>query len=131
MTEGAGQGAVTAQVARQAAGVNPHDGGNPVLHQEGLEGARGAPVGGHLGEVAHHDAATVRHGGLVVGGRHAVVTDVGVGEGNDLAGVTRVSDDLLVAAEGRIKDELTRSDARGRQMARGVALEGGAVSQNK
>ena len=38
-------------------------------------------------------------GRLVVGGVDPVVADVGIGEGDDLAGVGRVGDDLLVAGE--------------------------------
>ena len=38
-------------------------------------------------EVAHDDAASRTAGGLVVVGVHAVVADVRVGEGDDLAGV--------------------------------------------
>ena len=44
------------------------------------------------GQVAHDDAAAERPAALVVGGGDAVVADVRVGEGDDLAGVGRVGD---------------------------------------
>ena len=44
-------------------------------------------------------------------GRHAVVADVGVGEGDDLPGVGRVGDDLLVAGQHGVEHDLAGGDA--------------------
>ena len=46
-------------------------------------------------------------------GGHAVVADVRVGEGDDLAGVGRVGDDLLVARQHGVEHDLAGGDAAG------------------
>ena len=129
--EGAGHRPVVAQVAGEAPGVHPGDPGHAVALQEGLEGARRAPVGGGVGQVAHHHAAAVRPDGLVVGRVHPVVADVGIGEGDDLPGVRRVGDDLLVAGEHGVEHRLAGRDAVVGHGAEGLALEDGAVGQDE
>ena len=106
--EGAGHRTGLADVAGQAAGVDAGQRGHAVPAQEGLEPLGSAPVRRLAGEVAHHDPPAVRRHGLVVGGVGAVVADVGAGEGDHLAGVRRVGDDLLVPAHRRVEDELAR-----------------------
>src|SRR4029079_12967799 len=66
---------------------------------------------------------------LVVGRGHAVVADVGVREGDDLAGVRGVGDDLLVAREHGVEHDLAGGDRR--RCADGLALEGGAVGEDE
>ena len=91
----------------------PVKAGTPWRTQEGLEALGRPPVRRLAGEVAHDDAAAVRDGGLVVGRVRAVVADVRAGEGDHLAGVGRVGDHLLIAAHGRVEDELARGDGHG------------------
>ena len=81
-------------------------------------------------QVAHHDAPAV-HGRrrLVVRGVGAVVADVGAGERDDLPGVGRVGDHLLVAAHGGVEDELADGDRHRR--ARGLAGEDGPVGRDQ
>ena len=107
VTEGAGQGAVGAEVTRQSSGVDAHDGRDAVLAQEPLERPDRTPVGRDVGEFAHHDALAPRSQRLVVERRDAVVADVRVREADDLTGVAGVGDDLLVARERGVEDELT------------------------
>src|SRR5213079_2060210 len=83
------------------------------------------------GQVAHDDAATEGTPALVVGVGHAVVADVGVGEGDDLAGVGRVGDDLLIAGQHGVEDDLTRGDAVRRHRTDGTTFKGGAVGEHE
>ncbi len=89
------------------------------------------PVGRDVGEFAHHHALAPRSQRLVVERRDAVVADVRVREADDLTGVTRVGDHLLVARERGVEDELTAGEARLGQVSGGVALEGGAVGEHE
>ena len=57
--------------------------------------------------IAHDDAPAGGRGTLVVVGGGAVVADVRVGEGDDLAGVAGVGEDLLVAGHGGVEDHLS------------------------
>ena len=111
--EGAGHGAGLPDVASEAPGVDPGQGGHAVAHEERLESLGGPPIGGLVGEVAHHDPAAVRPQRLVVGRVGAVVADVRAREGDDLPRVRGVGDDLLVAAHGRVEDELPGGDRHG------------------
>ena len=91
----------------------------------------GTPVGRDVGELAHHDALAPRSQRLVIERRDAVVADVRVREADDLTGVTGVGDDLLVARQRGVEDELTAREARLGQVPGGVALEGGAVGEHE
>ena len=57
----------------------------------------GAPVGADGGELAHDQAFDVRARGLVICLVGAVVSDLGIGENDDLPGVGGIGGDLLVA----------------------------------
>ncbi len=129
--ERAGHGAEVADVAGQAAGVDAGDAGHAVALQQRVEIAAGTPVRVTPGQLADDDAATERPAALVVGVVDAVVADVGVGEGDDLTGVGRVGDDLLVAGEHGVEDHLARRHAPGRRGADGFALEDRAVGQHQ
>jgi hypothetical protein len=120
-----------ADVPREAAGVDAGDAGHAVVGEEGLEVVVAPPVAGSAGEVADDDAAAERLATLVVVGRGAVVADVRVGEGDDLPGVGRVRDHLLVAAHHGVEDDLAGGHAARRLGADGLALEGGAVGEDE
>src|SRR5690606_27513292 len=104
--KGAGHRPRLADVAGELAGVDAGDAGDPVGAEQGVEVALGSPRGAASGQVAHDDAPAEGPTGLEVGRRHAVVADVGVGKGDDLPGVGRVGDHLLVAGEDRVEDHL-------------------------
>ena len=118
VTEGAGQGAVGAQVSRESSRVDAHDGRDAVMAQEPLEWSDRTPVGGHVREFAHHHALAPRSQRLVVERRDAVVADVRIGEADDLTGVAGVGDDLLIARERGVEDELAAGEPRRRAGAR-------------
>ena len=97
MDHHAGLGAVVAQVAGQAAGVDATDADQAVIHQPVIEMARGAEVGG-LGDIGpEHQPARRRLGRFQVLRVGADVADMGKGEGDDLAGVGGVRKDFLIA----------------------------------
>ncbi len=131
MTERPGQGSVRSKMTRESTRVDSHDCGNSMLAQESLEGPGRAPVGRNRREVANHNAAAPGVRRLVVEGRHAVVAYVRIGEGDDLARVARVGDDLLITAERGVEDELSCGEPLCWQVAGGVTLEGRPVSQHQ
>ena len=104
--EGAGDGADVADAAGELAGVDAGDARDAVGAQLGVEVGLAAPARPPAGQVAHHHAAAERSARLEVGQVHAVVPDVGVGEGDDLPGVGRVGDHLLVAGQHRVEHHL-------------------------
>ena len=104
--ERAGHRTVVAQVAGEAAGVDARDRRDPVPGEERVERLGGPPVAVAAGEVADDHALTERRRRLVVVGVGAVVADVRVGERDDLSGVARVGDDLLVARQRGVEHDL-------------------------
>ena len=75
--------------------------------------------------------AAERPAGLEVGGVDAVVADVRVGERDDLPGVRRVGDDLLVAGQRRVEHDLAAGDPARRLGADRLALEHRPVGEHQ
>ena len=65
-----------------------------------------APVGADARELAHHQAFDIRLVGFVVVRIGAVIADFGIGQDDDLAGVGRISKDLLIAGDGGVENDL-------------------------
>jgi hypothetical protein len=87
------------------------------------------PPVGRIGDVgAQHDAARHRVHALDVFQIGADIADVREGEGDDLAGVGRIGDDLLVAGHRGIEADLARLDL---GSADALAPEDGAVGQHQ
>ena len=103
-------GAGVADDAGEPPGVDAGDAGDALLAQHGVEAALGALVAVAAGEFADHDAPTERAARFEIGGVDAVVADVRCGEGHDLAGVARIGDHLLIAAEHGVEHHLTGGD---------------------
>jgi hypothetical protein len=120
-----------ADVPGQAAGVDPGDSGHPVPPEVAVEIVAGPPAGAAPGQVPHHDAPAERPSALVVVGVDPVVADVGGREGDDLPGVGRVGDDLLVARQHGVEHHLAGGDAPGRFGTDELALEAGPVGQHQ
>ncbi len=76
-------------------------------------GIEGTPVGGVLGEFTGDEAFNVRVGGFVVGGVGAVVADLRIGEDDNLAGVGRIGEDLLITGQRCIENDLSAAFALG------------------
>ena len=109
-------GTVVAQVAHESAGVDALDSDDAVCTQV-LRHANGrAPVrrrGAHVvddhaahGGSARGASGIAGEGRLDIGLVNAVVADLRIGHGYDLAGITRVGHDLKVALERRVEADL-------------------------
>ena len=96
MTKCARQGPRFTEVASKSSSVNTDECGNLVADEERFERLFTSPVRRHVGQVTHHDASTPRVHRFIIECCHAVVSNVGIGEGNDLTGVTRVGNHFLV-----------------------------------
>ena len=129
--ERAGHGAGVADVAGEPAGVDATDAGDAVAPQVAVEVAVAAPVAAAPRQLPHDHPAAERPAALVVGRGHAVVADVGVGEGDDLPGVGRVRDHLLVAGEDGVEHHLPGRDPAGRLGPDRLALERRPVGQDQ
>ena len=110
VTERTGQGAVVAEVAGEPTGVDPAERGHAVATEVAVEVVVGSPVAATAGHLADDDAPAERPRRLVVVGCGAVVAEVRGGEGDDLPGVGRVADDLLVAGHRRVEHDLAGDD---------------------
>ena len=97
--------------AGQAAGVDSADGGNRVVDEIALQALRRAPARLTPRHLAKHHAAAMHDRRLVIVIVGAVIAEVGRGEGDDLAGIGGVADDLLIAAHDGVEDQLARRDA--------------------
>ena len=122
-----GHGPAVADLAGEAPGVDPGDACEAMAAQETGQGLDGAPVAGAAGELTHDDSPAEGPAALVVVGGDAVVADVGVGEGDHLAGVGRVGEHLLVTGHDRVEDDLAGGGRDGRTGPR-AAVEPGAES---
>ena len=120
-------GAVVADVAHQLAGVDALDGDDVVLAQEAGQVLGGAEVARALAHVAHDKAAAEQTARLHVLGVDAVVADLRVGHGDDLARVRRVAQDLLVPGEAGVEADLAKGLTFG--AAAGAAEESAVLQQ--
>ena len=119
------------QMAGEAPGIDAGDRTHPPCGEEVLECALRPPARVQGREVTDDDALEVRGRRLVIERGDPVVADVGVGERHDLAGIARVGDDLLVAAQRRVEDRLAGDDATVDQAPRRFAFEDGPVAQHQ
>ena len=120
-----------AKVTGQAAGVDAGDPRDGVADEELFEGSRGPPAARAVDQVADDDPPAPGPGRLVVVGVHAVVADVGIGEGDDLPGVGRIGDDLLVPGQHRVEDGLPGGHPALGEGTDGLTLEPRPVGQHQ
>ena len=99
--------AAGAEVADECAGVEIVDHGDAGVGEEGVGLGVGAPIAGDGGKLADDEAFDVGVGGLVIAGGGAVISDLGVGEDDDLAGIGRIGEYFLIAGEGGVEDDLS------------------------
>ncbi len=92
-------------MADERAGVQVVDGGNSVALEILLRGFAGAPVGSQGGKFADHEAFDVRLAGFLVVEIGADVADVRIGEADDLAGITGVGENFLIAGMAGIEND--------------------------
>ena len=123
--------AVLADERGQRARVDAGDGDDAVRLEPHVEVLAGAPVGRRCDRGAQHAAAHAacrearRFHVLVVG---ADIADMREGEGDDLSGIRRIGEDLLIAGHRRVEADLADRDA-GR--ARAPSFDDGAVGQDE
>ncbi|CAB4834015.1 unannotated protein [freshwater metagenome] len=120
-----------AQVAGEAARVDPGDARNAESLEERREILVAAPVAAAPGKLAHDDAAAEGTTAFVVERHRSVVADVRIRERDDLARVGRVGDHLLIARQDRVEHDLAGCGAAGRLGPDCLALEHFAIGQNQ
>jgi hypothetical protein len=95
----------------------------PVIERLGRAPARG------LGDIGGEDQAAGRRGDrLQIVAIGADIADMGKGESDDLAGITGIGEDLLIAGHGGVEADLAHGRTRGADAA---ALQHGAVGQHQ
>ena len=116
----------------QRAGIEPGEPDDAAAFQPGVEIARGAIVGRGRDGGMQHDAARAGRcrevDGLDVFLVGTDIADMGKCEGDDLAGIGGIGEDLLIAGHGGVEADLADGMA-GRAEAN--AFEYGAVRQNE
>lgn len=103
--------APAANVLGDGPGVDPLDAGDAVFCQERAKRTTGAPVRRHFAGFPDDDSGYLHPIGLEVVVIDAVVPDQRVGEGDDLARVARIVEDLLVAGHPGVEDDLANGIA--------------------
>ena len=127
----AGRRAAVADAHRQRARVHASQAGDPARPQPGVQVLRRAPVR-RLGNVLlHHQAACGDGGGLDVLGVGADVADMREGEGDDLAGIGRVGQRLLVAGHAGVEADLAHGRGRSGMRAEAAAPEHRSIGQHE
>src|SRR5713101_1492862 len=99
------QRAEFADVAYQRARVDIPDDRNLVAIEIELRGFRGAPVGADLRKLAHDQRFDVRPARLFVLEIGANISNVRVGEADNLPGVTGVGENFLISGEASVKND--------------------------
>ncbi len=103
--DNAAQRADVSNVAHQRASVDVPDDRNLVPVQIQLGGFRRSPVGRDLREFPHDERFDVRPRGFLIFEVGADVSDVRVGQTNDLPGIAGVGENFLVTGEAGIEND--------------------------
>ncbi len=115
-------------MANERARVDIPDGWDLVPIQIQLSGFRRAPVRGHLRELTHNERFNVRARRLLVVKIGADVSNMRIGQANDLPGVAGVCKNFLITGEAGIENDLS---AAARDRARGTAVKYAPVFQSE
>jgi hypothetical protein len=94
-------------VADEGAGVDVPDDGNAVAFEVFLRGFPRAPVGGDRRKFADDQAFDVRLGRFFVVKIGADISDVRIGEADNLAGIAGVGEYFLIAGETGIENNFS------------------------
>jgi hypothetical protein len=109
--DGSVLGALVAQVAGEPASVDARDGADAMAGQPLFQRLLGPPVRGQRREGTEHRTGGIRCVGLHVLRVHADIADMRKREGDDLPGIGRVGQDLLIAGDRGVEHDLRRADA--------------------
>ena len=126
--DGAHHDAGGAQSAGDRAGVYAADAGHALVREEPVEGHRAEGVAGFRVVLPDDEARDLHAARLEVALVDAVVADQRVGRDDDLPGVRRVGQHLLVAGHGGVEDDLAEGVGLGAEGAAGVR---GAVFEDE
>ena len=124
-------GTRVAQQAGEATGVDATDTADAVVGQHRVQRRSGPVVAVPSGQVADDDSTAERTARLEVAGVHPVVADVRVGEGDDLAGVRRIGDHLLIARQDGVEHHLTAGHPTGWFGAEEFAFEDASIGEDE
>jgi hypothetical protein len=94
-------------MAHQRPRVDIPDGGNFVTIQVKLRGFRRAPVGRNLRKLPHNQRFDIRPRRFFIIQIGADISNVRIGEANDLPRVTRVGENFLVSRQTGVKNDFT------------------------
>ena len=103
-------GALLAQQTGQPSGVDIGDADDALAPQIGVETLRHAEVAGQDRQVADDEARGLNAVGLLVLRVGPDIADVGVGQGDELAQIRGIGEDLLISGHGGVEHHL--ADAR-------------------
>ena len=126
--DAAGLRAVVAQDARQLARIQAGDADDAMPREAGRQTLLTAPIAGQPRYVTYDQPGRVHGSGLGIGCVAAGIADVRIGQGDDLPGVGRIAEYLLVAGDGGVEHHLAHGLA-GR--ANADALEDRAVFEGQ
>jgi hypothetical protein len=100
-------------VADQRPGIEVPDSGNFVAIQVELRRFRGTPVGRNLRKLPYNQRFDVRPRSFFVIKIRADISDVRIGQANDLARVAGIGENFLVTGEAGIKNDFAAAARNG------------------
>ena len=127
-TDGAIHRSAFPEVTNQGTGVDAGNADHAVLLQPGLQAALAAPVALGGGQLTGDHPAHMGSISLLIAAVDPGVTQLGVGEGDQLPGIAGVGHDLLVAGHTGVKDHFTQGRCFG---AEGFTTQHQAIRQHK
>ncbi len=127
-SDGSHHHARRAQTPGQRPSIDSTDSNDAVVAQVLLQPTTGTRVAGHLTVLPHDEAANLDATRLDIAVIDAVVADKRVGQDEDLAGVGRIGQHLLIAGHAGAEHDLTIGMPRRAQR---VAAEHGAVFKDE
>ena len=92
-------------MSHQRARIHIPKNGNVVPHQIVLRGFAGTPVGSDRGKFLDDERLDVRNGGFLIIDVGPDVSNVGIRQADDLAGVTRIGENFLISGEAGIEND--------------------------
>ncbi len=122
------QRADVANVAHQRPRIDVPDHGNLVAVQIQLRGLRRSPIGRDLRKFAHDERLDVRPRGFLIFEVRADISDVRIGQTDNLPGIAGIGENFLVSGEASIENDFA---AAARDRARRAAVKEAPVFQRE
>ena len=115
-------------MAHQGPGVNAPDAHHTVLGEPVVEASFGAPAAGHRRQLAGDHPTGVGPLSFAVSRVDAGVTQFRIGEGDQLAGIAGVGDDLLITGHACVEHHFADD---GPPCSEALAAQQGAIGQDQ